>query len=181
MRDYTYERRFELFPENVPNPPVRSRYGAGGGVQLKPLFMQESLTAANSALYHELIRARKRENGAIVASVFSRRGMVLCRKVKKGTNISVRDEADLVKVLGGKRFPPPVRGGVDASRRGPRMTGATFTEPTALAQMTPPPNPLQDRQRVPVSHCNPAASAGDAAPTHPTSRATSADAPAGRG
>ncbi|MEM8773345.1 MAG: hypothetical protein AAGD92_17030 [Pseudomonadota bacterium] len=92
IRHRIYERRFELFPEYAPNPSAHPRCGASGSARPSPLFLQESLTAANGALYHELVRAKKRENGAIVASVFSRRGVVWCRKVKKGPNICVRDE-----------------------------------------------------------------------------------------
>ena len=92
-----YEARFDM---------ARFRSGNPGrdGVQLAPLYITESLTPRNRLLYEELLRAKRPENGGLIASVFSRRGGVWCRTEKGGANLRVQDEGSLRRILGGRRF-----------------------------------------------------------------------------
>ncbi|KAF0291600.1 hypothetical protein FJT64_010345 [Amphibalanus amphitrite] len=98
VRDAVYESRFDM---------VRFREGntSRDGRQLAPLYISESLTPRNRLLYDELLRAKRPESGGLIASVFSRRGVVWCRTERGGANLRVRDEADLRRILGGRRFP----------------------------------------------------------------------------
>ena len=98
VRDAVYESRFDM---------VRFCEGNTGrdGRQLAPLYISESLTPRNRLLYDELLRAKRPESGGLIASVFSRRGVVWCRTERGGANLRVRDEADLRRILGGRRFP----------------------------------------------------------------------------
>ena len=99
IRDSVYEARFNL---------ARVWRGDPGrdGRRLPSLYITESLTPRNRLLYDELLRARRPENGAIISSVFSRRGIVWCRTERAGANLRVPDEVALRRILGGKRFPP---------------------------------------------------------------------------
>ena len=102
LRDRVYDARFELARFHSGNP-------GGGGRRLEPLYISESLTPRNRQLYDELLRAKRPENGGIIASVFSRRGIVWCRTEKGGANRRVPDEENLRRILGGRRFPPIAR------------------------------------------------------------------------
>ena len=109
VRDAVFERRFELFQR----PGVVGNQNA--------LYITESLIPEMSRYYQILLAARKNENGAKVAQVFSRRGFVYCRKTKGGDNIRIRSEDHLLQVLGGSlpplmERPPTGRRGVPAQR-----------------------------------------------------------------
>ena len=133
LRDEIYESRFSLFSRGS-RPSVRGGISPGA-----PLFITESLTPARSALYQELLRARRPENGQLIASVFSRRGAVWCRTERGGRNISVPDEQHLRRILGGARFPlpqtsvPAPDGHVSSGRPGEASAG------TGGAAAAPPP------------------------------------------
>ena len=142
VRDAVYEARFDM---------VRFREGNTGheGRQLAPLYISESLTPRNRLLYDELLRAKRPESGGLIASVFSRRGVVWCRTERGGANLRVRDEADLRRILGGRRFPvqqrtlgrgAPPR--TSAAARGP-PDSAGFDErpPLRQAAAAAPPGP----------------------------------------
>ena len=128
VRDDLYDRRFEL---------ARRDAGAGSGPpggaargQPRPLYINESLSPANRAIYNELLDARKPSNGTRVASVFSRRGVVFCRRVRGGANIMVPDLPSLRRILGGgggsSAAPRPV-----PQRPSPRGGPAPLAAPTA--------------------------------------------------
>ena len=118
IRDSIYDGRFDINRRagRAGDPGRGVRFGphwvgeSGREVGLVPLYINESLTPANRAIYNELLEARKSTNGAKIASVFSRRGVVYCRREKGGANISVADQERLRSVLGGARFPPSRRG-----------------------------------------------------------------------
>ena len=118
LRDEIYDGRF-----NMVGGGGRPSQRAGGGrpaQQMAPLFITESLVPSRAALYQELLRARRPENGRLVASVFSRRGIVWCRTEKGGENIRVPDERHMRRILGGARFPPKAGAAMSAAdRRGP--------------------------------------------------------------
>ena len=120
-RDAVFEARFDL---------ARFRKGNPGrdGLQLAPLYITESLTPRNRLLYEELLRAKRPENGGLVASVFSRRGVVWCRTERGGANLRVHDEAALRRILGGRRVP--------AQPRAPQQRGAP--PPSSSAERRPP-------------------------------------------
>ncbi|XP_043218363.1 uncharacterized protein LOC122379868 [Amphibalanus amphitrite] len=112
VRDSIYERRFSMNSGSAHSARKE---------RLSPLYVNESLTPSNRAIYNELLEARKPCNGAKIASVFTRRGVVFCRRVKRGDNIMVADQAALRRVLDGSRFstrhrgrppPPSVHSGV---------------------------------------------------------------------
>ena len=137
VRDAVYEGRFDMV-------------GGGGGLRradrgaerLAPLFVTESLVASQSAIYQELLRARKPENGQIVASVFSRRGVVWCRKARGGANLRVPDEQHLRRILGGARFPPVVGGVPGPASRPPGRRGGWPAGGGARSRRGgPPPGP----------------------------------------
>ena len=98
VRDSVYDARFDM-----------ARFPDRSGRRAPPLYISESLTPRNRQLFEELLRARRPENGGLVASVFSRRGMVWCRKEKGGSNLRVQDSESLQRILGGRRFPPQSR------------------------------------------------------------------------
>ena len=124
LRDTVYEARFNL---------ARNRNGNHGhgheGARLPPLYISESLTPRNRFLYEELLRARRPENGELVSSVFSRRGIVWCRTERGGANLRVSDEQTLRRILGGRRFPERPR--VDRRAAPPRAPSAARPPPPA--------------------------------------------------
>ena len=89
VRDAIYDARFNM-----------TSSAAGERASRSPLYISESLTAYNQNLFNQLLQARKTSNGARVASVFTRRGLVFCRTVKGGRNIRVPDEDTLRKIIG---------------------------------------------------------------------------------
>lgn len=107
VRDRVFESRFDLMPKSPHH--LRGSTGPAGSTQAAPLFINECLSPKNNELYQELRRARHRDNGAVVSSVFTKRGVVICRKEKGGANIRITDEDDLRRVLEGRRFPPPAQ------------------------------------------------------------------------
>ena len=121
VRDRVLESRFELAKATQGNAPERD----SDNRQLAPLFITECLTPTNRAIYDELLRARRSENGRLVTSVFSRKGVVICRKEPKGENLRVHDEEDLRKILGGKRFPPLAPN--DTNRRSRRQAESRWS------------------------------------------------------
>lgn len=129
VRDRVYESRFSMFASNR----QRSGPGAIPDRRMAPLYIAEQLTASNNAIYQELLRARRAENGALVSSVFSRRGVVWCKMERGGRNIRVPDESHLRNILRGARFPPPGDWG-SSGRRRPAGGGAA-----AAASLRPPP------------------------------------------
>ena len=102
VRDKVYDSRFDLGRFQRGNP-------GRDGRRLPPLYISESLTPKNRLMFEELLRARRPENGCLVASVFSRRGYVWCRAEKGGANVRIPDEDALCKILRGRRFPPGPR------------------------------------------------------------------------
>ena len=98
VRDFVYDARFDMvrFPDRA-------------GRRAPPLYISESLTPRNRLLFEELLRAKRPENGGLIATVFSRRGIVWCRKEKGGSNLRVQDSESLQRILGGRRFPPRPR------------------------------------------------------------------------
>ena len=137
-RDRVYDSRFTLIQQS-------SEQRRAGGSRL---FINESLSTKNNEIFQELLRAKKEENGGIIASVFTRRGTVWCQRQKKGTNIRVADESDLVRVLDGRRFssqsrpqrylreqPHSARGGFAQDRLRTRVAfSTTASAPPAGAQ-----------------------------------------------
>ena len=111
-RDLIYDSRFRMRRHELDSNGRRIR-------DLKPCYITESLTDSNKLIYNELLQARRHQNGNLVASVFTRRGIVYCRATKGGDNIRVPDQVALRRVLGGARFAPPSRRGGDhtAERR----------------------------------------------------------------
>lgn len=105
-RDDLYERRFDLMPGQVHDGRrAGSQTGSQSRRQMAPLFLSESLVPEHQRLYQLLLAAKRSENGAKVRSVFSRRGIVYCRKEVGGANIRVDSEQQLKELLGG-RLPP---------------------------------------------------------------------------
>ena len=100
VRDDIYDRRFELARRDA-GAAQGSRGGGGGWRRPVPLYINESLSPTNRTIYNELLEARKSSNGSCVASVFSRRGIVYCRREKGGVNVMVPDLPSLHKILGG--------------------------------------------------------------------------------
>ena len=74
VRDAIYDARFSL---------TSRPFGAGSRAGTAPLYISESLTASNQSLFNQLLQARKDSNGTLVASVFSRRGLVFCRSQRR--------------------------------------------------------------------------------------------------
>ena len=103
-RDRIYDARFGLTSYSAGAAVVR--LGAGGAAdtrgrrRLAPLFITESLTAHNQRIYNQLLQVRKSSGGIMIASVFSRRGLVFCRTFRNGPNIRVPDEAALRRIIG---------------------------------------------------------------------------------
>ena len=135
LRDTVYDARFDLARFSSGNP-------GRDGRRLAPLYISESLTPRNRLLYEELLRARRPENGGLIASVFSRRGGVWCRTERGGANLRVQDEESLRRILGGRRFPPqprpprrrPPSGATSSTRRPPGpAAGAALVAPRRAA------------------------------------------------
>ena len=106
LRDNIYDSRFELF-SGIHGQRRRD---------MAPLFLTESLTPGNRLLYTALLDARKPENGGRVASVFTRRGQVLCRTEKGGSNIRVPDWERLQQILERPARDSPPAGRLPAAR-----------------------------------------------------------------
>lgn len=127
VRDNIYERRFELFSRNAQGGrSSHSGRGNSSNGQLAPLYISESLTPEMQHMYQTLLAARRPENGEKIATVFSRRGQVICRTTPKGVNIRVRDETHLLQLLGGSLPPLPERrrGGYRRDGRGVPAAGS---------------------------------------------------------
>ena len=105
---------------------------------MAPLYITESLTPANRVLYTALLDARRPENGGRVASVFTRRGQVMCRVERGGANIRVPDLEHLQRLLNG-----PARGCPPAGRPGapPGRVGGHAPSRPASPGGGPPPAP----------------------------------------
>lgn len=129
IRDRVYESRFSL---------PRADSGVPNGRKMAPLYIAECLTTSNNNIFQELLRARRQENGAVIASVFSRRGTVWCKKEKGGPNIRVPDEAHLVRVLNGKRFPPAISPKPAAFRTRPAVTASATKAATTRSHPKAP-------------------------------------------
>ena len=147
VRNRVYEGRFDL--------PREQRDSEGR--KMAPLYIAECLTAKNNDIYQELLRARRPENGSVIASVSSRRGIVICKKQKGGTNIRVPDEEHLVRMLNGVRFPPTRMSRTSGdSRRGqtapgphqqqPQNTTSEATSGTIVPVNGPGPSGVRTRQ-----------------------------------
>ena len=109
-----YERRFELFSRGGGggSRAGRDRGASSGPREMAPLYIAESLVPRMQQMFQTLLAARRKENAAKVASVFSRRGHVYCKKERGGENIRVRDEDHLRRLLDGDASPmPESRGG----------------------------------------------------------------------
>ena len=77
------------------------RGGTDGGREMSPLFLAESLVPEMGRLFQMALAARKPENGAKIASVFTRRGYVYCKTQQGGVNIRLQDEAHLQRLTRG--------------------------------------------------------------------------------
>ena len=171
VRDDIYDRRFELARRDA-EAGVGPRGGTGGR-RPGSLFINESLTPTNRAIYNELLEARKQSNGARVASVFSRRGTVFCRRVKGGANIMVPDLQSLKRVLGDGGNPRPTRSSPAPSADPPALvtprpgtsvsavSGRPELGPSAVTTSTAPSAPSGP---VPASGASPAGSAAELMP-----------------
>ena len=129
VRDHIYDSRFEMSRHELDGDGRRIR-------DLKPCYITESLTDGNKVIYNELLQARRPQNGSLVASVFTRRGVVYCRTVKGGNNIRVPDQSSLRRVLGGAHFALPSGRGDRSgpARRSPPQSdslGAPLLRPSA--------------------------------------------------
>ena len=134
-RDRVFDCRFEGL-RGSDGGTLGASAARRGDERAAPLYINESLTRSNRMLYDELLEARKPCNGALIATVFSRRGVVFCRKEHKGTNIMVPDVQAITRVLGGRRFrlmdhrasgrrgPPGPRSATPVVRRGGGATSA---------------------------------------------------------
>ena len=181
LRDEIYDGRFSM----VSGAGSDRRQWGRPTRQLAPLYVTESLVASRAALYQELLRARRPENGGLVASVFSRRGVVWCRKVKGGENIRVPDRSRLRQILGGACFPPPSGTAPTARRRslpptGPSSRRAASSAPAPRAAGSSRAAPATGSARAsPAAGSAAALPAAGSAPAPPA--AGSAPAPAAGG
>ena len=154
IRDEIFDGRFDMVGGGG-RPGSHS--GAQAAGRLAPMFVTESLVASRAALYQELLQARKPENGRLIASVFSRRGVVWCRTERGGgggRNIRVPDEQHLRRILGGARFPPPFGAAAAAGRRPPPPpagpgAGPAVPDPARTRRDRPAPAHLQRARPVP--------------------------------
>lgn len=105
VRDAVYDGRFELARRGA--EAGAGARGGTGGRRLEPLYINESLSPTNRDIYNALLEARRPSNGARVASVFSRRGVVFCRRERGGANVMVPDLPSLRRILGGDGGLPP--------------------------------------------------------------------------
>ena len=149
LRDAVYDSRFELFSGGAGQRQRRS------GVA--PLYLTKSLTPGNRLLYTALLDARREENGAKIASVFTRRGQVMCRTEKGGTNIRVPDWERLQLLLEGvARGPPPAGRPAVTPNRGGGRPPARLTGPGR--DPAPVPAEVDAETRWPPSERRPASS-----------------------
>ena len=174
VRDSVYERRFDLFRRRGgPQAPDGGRGGAAaGGRRAAALFINESLTPKRQGLFNALIQAKKPENGGIVTSVFTRRGLVYCKTERNGRNIHVQDQDHLKRIL--------QRGGSGAPRPGPgagRLTDALSVSTGGRhGPAAPSSAPPSERRRG-----EPLAAPDASAPRDPSGSSLRADgAPAGQ-
>lgn len=199
VRDDVFERRFDLFGRR----PGRGHGGAGGGHQMSPLYMNESLTPTCQQIFNSLLQAKKPENGAKIASVFSRRGTVFCKKEKNGPNVPVRDQEQLRKILGagarspgraldgrpgssaGAVRPPPPAGAAPPPERRPGSGAEPGADPAPSAQVPagpPPVLPPRDPSAAPHQReTSSAAGSASAVPTEAAEPAAVGAAPGGGG
>ena len=137
MRDVIFERRFELFARSGNSRPGLGQSGEAGRRRMAPLYLAESLTPRMQRLYQGLLAARRQENGAKVVTVFSRRGYVYCKMEKGGSNIRIRDEDHMRRLLGGALPALPGRGAASAAAdragRGEPAVSAGHQSGAALA------------------------------------------------
>ena len=181
VRDGVFERRFELFGRGGGGGarPWRGRGASSGRREMAPLYMAESLVPRMQRLYQTLLAARRPENGARVASVFSRRGHVYCRMERGGSNIRIRDEDHLRRLLGGALPALPGRGDVAAPAGGGEATGPGARRPGGAAGLiggaggVAPAPPAGDGGVAPA----PPAGAGGVAPAPPAGDGGAAPAP----
>ena len=137
LRDTVYDSRFELMGG-----------AASRGRRMAPLYITESLTPSNRLIYMALLDARRPENGGKVASVFTRRGQVLCRVERGGANIRVPDWEHLQRLLdgsprgsppAGRPGAPPGRGEAPATSRPAGPGGGPPPAPARRTSAEPPP------------------------------------------
>ena len=133
-RDFIYDSRFRMSRHELDSNGRRTR-------ELKPCYITESLTDSNKLIYNELLQARRPQNGNLVASVFTRRGVVYCRAVKGGDNIRVPDQVTLRRVLGGAHFTPPSRRGGDRVAPERRPSPPPRSAPLSAPLLGPPARP----------------------------------------
>ena len=133
VRDELYERRFELADRRSgAGPAGPGRRAAPGDTQMAALYLNESLIPEHQSIYSELLAARRPEGGAKVASVFTRRGHVFCRKERGGENIRIRDRQHLQQILrGGPHLPPP---GAAGGPHGRAAAGGTGSRPAGTGR-----------------------------------------------
>ena len=133
-RDFIYDSRFRMSRHVLDSNGRRTR-------DLKPCYITESLTDNNKLIYNELLQARRHQNGNLVASVFTRRGIVYCRTTKAGNNIRVPDQETLRRVLGGARFTPPSRRSGDRVAAERRPSSPPRSAPLGAPLLGPPARP----------------------------------------
>ena len=117
VRDLLYDGRFDMARRCSGGGPD---FGVRGG-RLRPLYVSESLSASNKAIFNRLMDLRKADGG--VASVFTRRGIVHFRREKGGANIRVPDLDHLQRLVQRPRVESALRGPGAGSRPG-RPTSA---------------------------------------------------------
>ena len=138
VRDDVFERRFSLLDRRAaPRRPAPDHSDSRVGQRMAPLFINESLTPACQQIFNSLLQARKPENGAKVTSVFTRRGQVYCRKEKNGTNILVRDQEQLKRILR-KDVCPPGQAAPAAASGAPPPVRRPAAGSDAAAPSSPP-------------------------------------------
>lgn len=117
LRDEVYERRFELIERRSRDKgsSQASRESCPGS-EKAPLFIAESLVPGKQRLFQLAIAARRPENGSRLASVFTRRGFVYCKKASGENNIRIRDEEHLRRLIGGELPALPQRSGDTGNR-----------------------------------------------------------------
>ena len=131
VRDELFERRFELAGRRGGagrTEPGGHGTGSRREMAVAALYINESLIPENQRMYSELLAARRQDGGARVASVFSRRGHVFCRKERGGENIRVRDWHHLQSIIRGE--PCPSSTALAAAAAGRRPAGRRRSDDT---------------------------------------------------
>lgn len=152
VRDRVFESRFELMRGAAAGGGANGRNFTTGR-QMAPLYIGECLTPANNAIFQELLRARRSENGAVISSVFTRRGTAWCKTERGGASIRVPDEKTLRRVLRGARFPPPSKRPTGSTLSGedrPQQSGARrdFHGPEVRSSSSADPARVTDGERA---------------------------------